>query len=536
MRMASAGSAMETLPAIRWPWRYKGGDGGEMAESTEGDSASRSYPQDRLGRWVVQGCNGGDRSVLPHRFQRSNRVPSLPGRLGPPKAPARGDPGDARRGAARPRVSDPGDRLSRGRGEGRPPGQGRLPGGPEAPRPRKPGGRHAGPLRGRCDEHRVGHRPHPRVERIHRVRCDRRSPDYPLPGEALRAFPCGPAPRARAAVGHTPPARCAVPPPGRAERSSPSLVGGPRVRAGGAAERGRSRPHRGGRPVGRLVLRPRNLLAVADRESFGDGCLPCVCRIRDRCHCWNRAGIRATIAADEGIGARRISVPGRLDGRGPGRPAVRCPAGPARVPAVCGDAVPLLAGDPSAPQAVARPGRRPHDIRVRVRRGLPDSVLHRPRVSAHRVAGLPWRVRRPPRCGRILVRAALDARGPRAGRPGPNRLGRATQGNRGGTLAHPIGVSMAEMDRPDLYVVARILDRLWSAPGPLLRTHLQVASNVNYDIFSRYLEWMRERELVFLEDSADGHVRVGLTGKGQEAYRKIVQWIFEVVQGRFPPT
>jgi len=95
---------------------------------------------------------------------------------------------------------------------------------------------------------------------------------------------------------------------------------------------------------------------------------------------------------------------------------------------------------------------------------------------------------------------------------------------------------MAEMDRPDLYVVARILDCLWSASGPLLRTHIQVASNVNYDIFSKYLDWMRARELVFLEDSSDGHVRVGLTGKGQDAYGKIVQWIFEVVQGRFPKT
>jgi len=93
---------------------------------------------------------------------------------------------------------------------------------------------------------------------------------------------------------------------------------------------------------------------------------------------------------------------------------------------------------------------------------------------------------------------------------------------------------MAAMDRPDLYVVARILDRLWDASGPMLRTHLQVASNVNYDIFTRYLEWMRERDLVRLEDSADGHVRVSLTAEGQEAYRKIVQWISEVVQGRMP--
>lgn len=90
------------------------------------------------------------------------------------------------------------------------------------------------------------------------------------------------------------------------------------------------------------------------------------------------------------------------------------------------------------------------------------------------------------------------------------------------------------MDRPDLYVVARILDRLWSTQGPMLRTHLQVAANVNYDIFTRYLEWMRERDLVHIEDSADGHVRVSLTSKGQEAYRKIAQWISEVVHGRMP--
>lgn len=93
---------------------------------------------------------------------------------------------------------------------------------------------------------------------------------------------------------------------------------------------------------------------------------------------------------------------------------------------------------------------------------------------------------------------------------------------------------MAAMDRPDLYVVARILDRLWEADDPILRTHLQVASNVNYDIFTRYLEWMRERDLVQLEDSADGHIRISLTATGREAYRKVVQWINEVVRGQLP--
>ena len=90
------------------------------------------------------------------------------------------------------------------------------------------------------------------------------------------------------------------------------------------------------------------------------------------------------------------------------------------------------------------------------------------------------------------------------------------------------------MDRPDLYVVARILDGLWHANGPMLRTHLQVAANVNYDIVVRYLDWMAARGLVALENSADGHVRVSLTAQGHEAYRKVAQWINEVVHGRMP--
>lgn len=87
------------------------------------------------------------------------------------------------------------------------------------------------------------------------------------------------------------------------------------------------------------------------------------------------------------------------------------------------------------------------------------------------------------------------------------------------------------MDRPDLYVVARILDCLWEAESPMLRTHLQVAANVNYDILTRYLDWMDERNLIVLENSEDGHVRVALTEKGREAYRKVTQWISQVVHG-----
>ncbi|MFQ5910333.1 MAG: winged helix-turn-helix domain-containing protein [Thermoplasmata archaeon] len=85
--------------------------------------------------------------------------------------------------------------------------------------------------------------------------------------------------------------------------------------------------------------------------------------------------------------------------------------------------------------------------------------------------------------------------------------------------------------RPDLYVVARLLERLWRQDEPMLKTRLQVAANVNYDIFSRYLAWMLEKGLVRKEMADDGHERVILTREGAEAYRKLVQWINNVVRG-----
>lgn len=89
-------------------------------------------------------------------------------------------------------------------------------------------------------------------------------------------------------------------------------------------------------------------------------------------------------------------------------------------------------------------------------------------------------------------------------------------------------------DRPDLYVVARLLERLSREDAPMGKTRLQVAANVNYDVFTRYLDWLRDRGLVSLEGNPDGHDRVALTPKGYDAYRKLVQWISEVVQGRAP--
>ena len=87
-------------------------------------------------------------------------------------------------------------------------------------------------------------------------------------------------------------------------------------------------------------------------------------------------------------------------------------------------------------------------------------------------------------------------------------------------------------EKPDLFVVARLLERLWRHHDTMLKTHLQLATNVNYDIFSRYLSWLLARGLVSLENSPDGHERVRLTLKGWEAYKRLVDWLNEFVSNQ----
>lgn len=88
-------------------------------------------------------------------------------------------------------------------------------------------------------------------------------------------------------------------------------------------------------------------------------------------------------------------------------------------------------------------------------------------------------------------------------------------------------VNQTPPEKPDLFVVARLLERLWRHQDPMLKTHLQRATNVNYDIFSRYLLWLVARDLVSLENSPDGHERVCLTLKGWEAYKRLIEWLNE---------
>lgn len=87
------------------------------------------------------------------------------------------------------------------------------------------------------------------------------------------------------------------------------------------------------------------------------------------------------------------------------------------------------------------------------------------------------------------------------------------------------------MERPDIYVIARILEQLWKEGNPLIKTRLQLASNLNYDILIKYLEWMRERGLISMV-SNDGREVVQLTPKGQKAYQELVYLLSDLLAMR----
>jgi predicted transcriptional regulator len=85
-------------------------------------------------------------------------------------------------------------------------------------------------------------------------------------------------------------------------------------------------------------------------------------------------------------------------------------------------------------------------------------------------------------------------------------------------------------DRPDLFVVVRMLEVLRRNPDGLRKTPLQLAAGVNYTVFSRYLERLADRGLVNVEEDSDQTERVHLTARGAEALGFLVSGISRVVR------
>jgi len=80
------------------------------------------------------------------------------------------------------------------------------------------------------------------------------------------------------------------------------------------------------------------------------------------------------------------------------------------------------------------------------------------------------------------------------------------------------------MERPDLFVIGRILEGL--APGPLRRTQLQQRAGLNYTVFQRYLEYLGRLGLVRAQASDDGLLE--LTSKGVEALQFLTEGLARI--------
>lgn len=87
--------------------------------------------------------------------------------------------------------------------------------------------------------------------------------------------------------------------------------------------------------------------------------------------------------------------------------------------------------------------------------------------------------------------------------------------------------------RPDLYVVARFLDRLLYADETYTKQSLQMAVRLNYDLFSSYLAFLEEKGLVTVQTREKGSDQVRITQEGVQTHRRIVAWIREVIGEEF---
>ncbi|MCI4348015.1 MAG: hypothetical protein L3J97_05290 [Thermoplasmata archaeon] len=84
------------------------------------------------------------------------------------------------------------------------------------------------------------------------------------------------------------------------------------------------------------------------------------------------------------------------------------------------------------------------------------------------------------------------------------------------------------MDRPNLYVLARLLEALARAPGPIRKTQLQLIAGLNYTVFTKYLEFLVARGMVeILPDPGGEGLR--LTPKGGEIYRFLADGIARIL-------
>ena len=81
------------------------------------------------------------------------------------------------------------------------------------------------------------------------------------------------------------------------------------------------------------------------------------------------------------------------------------------------------------------------------------------------------------------------------------------------------------MEKPDLYVVARFLDIMFSNGSSMKKTNIQMLLGVNYPRFIDKPRMVIEtRFLVAISLDEEGTERIKLTPKGIDSYHRLVDW------------
>ncbi len=86
------------------------------------------------------------------------------------------------------------------------------------------------------------------------------------------------------------------------------------------------------------------------------------------------------------------------------------------------------------------------------------------------------------------------------------------------------------MLKPDLYVVARFLETLWWDASGMKKTQLQMSVGLNYQTFLKYLEWLKQHDLIKIIVDNEDKERIVLSQKGMDAHKRLVEWIKETMK------
>jgi predicted transcriptional regulator len=86
------------------------------------------------------------------------------------------------------------------------------------------------------------------------------------------------------------------------------------------------------------------------------------------------------------------------------------------------------------------------------------------------------------------------------------------------------------MDRPDIYVLARFLEALWlKGKGCMLRTELQMAVRLNYNLYVKYLDFIVDKGLAN-EMEINGKKIIKITQKGVDTYITLVRLLKQIIE------